>query len=106
MRELANISARQAIAKHRKRRHFEGALSKLLVSGIAGGTAAYMLLTSDDFTSTYFMAGCGVAIVSCFWGFKLLSILLEMIRDGINDEHLPAELDNDETPLPIDCPAE
>jgi chromosome segregation ATPase len=106
MRELANISARQAIAKHRKRRHFEGALSKLLVSGIAGGTAAYMLLTSDDFTSTYFMAGCGVAIVSCFWGFKLLGILLEMIRDGINDEHLPAELDNDETLLPIDGRAE
>lgn len=106
MRELANISARQAIAKHRKRRHFEGALSKLLVSGIAGGTAAYMLLTAEKFTSPYFMAGCGVAIVSGYWGFKLLGILLEMIRDGINDEHLPAELDDSETALPIDGPAE
>jgi chromosome segregation ATPase len=106
MRELANISARQAIAKHRKRRHFEGALSKLLVSGIAGATAAYMLLTADKFTSPYFMAGCGVAIVSGYWGFKLLGILLEMIRDGINDEHLPAELDDSETALPIDSPNE
>jgi chromosome segregation ATPase len=106
MRELANISARQAIAKHRKRRHFEGALSKLLVSGIAGGTAAYMLLTADDLLSPYFLAGCGVAIVSGYWGFKLLGILLEMIRDGINNEHAPAELDAVETPLPIDGMAE
>jgi chromosome segregation ATPase len=102
MRELANSSARQAIAKHRKRRHFEGALSKLLVSGIAGGTAAYMLFTADSYLSTYFLAGCGVAIVSGYWGAKLLGIVLEIIRDGINNESAPAELDDSTDPLPID----
>jgi hypothetical protein len=106
MRELANTSARQAIAKHRKRSHFEGALSKLLVSGIAGGTAAYMLMTADDLLSPYFLAGCGVAIVSGYWGLKLLGILLEIIRDWINNEHAPAELAEPETPLPIDGMAE
>ena len=94
MRELANSSARQAIAKHRKRRHFEGALSKLLVSGIAGGTAAYMLLTADNYLSTYFLAGCGVAVVSAYWGVKLLGIVLEIIRDGLNKENVPAELED------------
>jgi hypothetical protein len=102
MRELANSSARQAIAKHRKRRHFEGALSKMLVSGIAGVTAAYMLLTADNYLSTYFLAGCGVAIVSGYWGFKLCGILLEIIRDGINRETTPAELNESSNPLPID----
>jgi chromosome segregation ATPase len=102
MRELANSSARQAIAKHRKRRHFEGALSKLLVSGIAGATAAYMLFTADSYSSTYFLAGCGVAIVSGYWGVKLLGIVLEIIRDGIHRESSPAELDDSTDPLPID----
>ncbi|MDZ4658652.1 MAG: hypothetical protein SH868_13835 [Bythopirellula sp.] len=106
MRELANISARQAIAKHRKRRHFEGALSKLLVGIIAGVTAAYMLVTAENYTSPYFLAGCAVAVVSGFWGFKLLGILLEMIRDGINNEGNPAELMDLTDALPIDGSAE
>lgn len=102
MRELANSSARQAIAKHRKRRHFEGALSKLLVTGIAGSTAAYMLLTADSFLSTYFLAGCGVAVVSGYWGLKLCGILLEIIRDGINRGSTLVELEDSTDPLPID----
>jgi chromosome segregation ATPase len=105
MRALANTSARQAIAKHRKRRHFEGALSKLLVSSIAGATATYMLVTANDYLSPYFLAGCGVAVVSAYWGLKLCGILLEMIRDGINNEGTPAELTDTEDPLPIDVVA-
>ncbi len=106
MRELANISARQAIAKHRKRRHFEGAFSKLLVSLIAGVTATSMLITAENYTSPYFLAGCGVAVVSGFWGFKLLGIVLEMIREGINKECTPAELTDLADALPIDGSAE
>jgi hypothetical protein len=102
MRELANISARQAIAKHRKRRHMEGALGKMLVSLIAGVTAAYMLFTADSFTSPYFLAGCAVAVVSGFWGFKLLAVFLEMVRDGVNYEFTPAELQSLDDALPID----
>ncbi len=102
MRELANNSARQAIAKHRKRRHMEGALGKLLVSVIAGFTAAYMLFTADSFTSPYFLAGCAVAVVSALWGFKLLGVFLEMVRDGINNEFTPAELQSLDDALPID----
>ena len=106
MRELANISARQAIAKHRKRRHLEGALSKLLVGAIAGVTATYMLATAESYTSPYFLAGCAVAVVSGYWAFKLLGIMLEMIRDGINNEGTPSELMDLVDPLPIDGSAE
>ncbi len=102
MRELANLSARQAIAKHRKRRHLEGALGKLLVSVVTGVTATYILFTAESFTSPYFLAGCAVAIVSGLWGIKLIGVFLEMIRDGINNEFTPAELQSIEEALPID----
>jgi hypothetical protein len=80
-------------------------LSKLLVSSIAGATATYMLVTANDYLSPYFLAGCGVAVVSAYWGLKLCGILLEMIRDGINNEGTPAELTDTEDPLPIDVVA-
>lgn len=102
LRELANISARQAIAKHRKRRHLEGALSKLLVSSIAGGTALCMLLSADDYLHPLFIAGCGVAVVSGYWGLKLLGVLLEIIRDGINSDEPTMEIPTLDDPLPID----
>lgn len=103
MRELANTSARTAIASHRKRRFIEGAVSKIMVSVVAGGAAAFMTLTADSYTSPLFLGGCAVGVVSTYWGLKLFGVLLERIRDGAEQKIAgPAELDPSGEPLPID----
>ena len=89
MREVANSSARSAIAKHHKRRHFEGALGKLLVTGLAGSSAGYMMASADHYTHPLFLGGCGVGMVSLYFGFTLLRGLAEFIRDG-GSSHAPA----------------
>ena len=103
MRELANTSARTAIATHRKRRHFEGALGKFLVTTAAGGTAAGMILSAENYAHPLFLGGCAVGVVSAYWGLKLLGTFLEMIRDGDSrTDAVPAELSDEADPLPID----
>ncbi|WP_210417772.1 FHA domain-containing protein [Bythopirellula goksoeyrii] len=101
MRELANTSARSAIAKHSKRRHFEGVLGKFLVSSIAGGTATAMIASAEHFAHPLFLGGCAVGVVSIYWGFKLIAELLEMIRDG-GAESKTAEFSEQADSLPID----
>ncbi len=102
MRELANSSARQAIAKHRRRQTSESVLSKILVSGIAGSVSTYMLFTAESVGSPLALGGMAVGVVSVLWGFKLLKLLLEMIRDGRSHHRTPAELNISDEPLPID----
>ncbi|MCH7753077.1 MAG: hypothetical protein IH898_13110 [Planctomycetes bacterium] len=106
MRELANSSARSAIAKYSKRRHLESGFSTFLVCGISTGVAAYMMLTAESFQSLLFLGGLIPAFVGLYWGVKLLRILLESIREGSGHKPNPAEISIDEAPLPIDGRAE
>jgi hypothetical protein len=106
MRELANSSARSAIAKHSKRRHLESALSTFLICGISTGVAAYMMLTAESFQSPMFLGGLIPAFVGLLWGVKLLGFLLDSIRGGSGHKPNPAEISIDEAPLPIDGSAE
>ncbi len=101
MRELANSSARGAIAKHHKRRYMETALSKLVLCVAATGAAGYILLTAENFLSVRSFGGwvaCAVGVTS---GFRLFGELLEAIRSGAPAHTAPAEIPVDEVPLPI-----
>ncbi|TWU24653.1 FHA domain-containing protein [Bythopirellula polymerisocia] len=103
MRELANSSARSAIAKHRKQRHFEGALGKFLVTAAAGVTAASMILSADNYFHPLFLGGCAVGVISVIWGLKLAGTFLEMIRDGGDKtEVISAGIADERDSLPID----
>lgn len=106
LRELANTSARRAIAKHSKRRHRERAVSKLLVCGVASAVAAYMMLTAESVQSPLFLAGLVPAVVGLRWGLKFLGVLLDVIREGTWNKAHAAELSLEEGPLPIDGRAE
>lgn len=107
MRELANSSARSAIAKHRKSRHFEGALGKFLVTSIAAGTAGCMMASAEHAVHPLFLGGCAVGVVSIYWGFQLLGVLLELIRDGRSTNGPSfAEHSNQADLLPIDGASE
>ncbi len=102
MRELANSSARRAIAKHSKRRHLERAFSKSFVCMVASGVAAFMMLSAESFQSPIFLAALVPAFVGLCWGFKLLGIFLEAIRESSWRKTSTYELSIDESPLPID----
>lgn len=85
MRDLANSSARGAIAKHHKRRHLEKALGFFLVCLIAIGVGGYLLLTAvtaQDYMSLSFIGGAIAVVVGAVGGLKLFSLLLLAIREG------------------------
>jgi len=106
MRELANSSARSAIAKHSKRRYWESALSRLLIFVISTSVAALMMVTAESFTSPLFLGGLIPAFAGMHWGAKLLRDFLEAVRAGSEKESIPAEIMLEEGPLPIDGRAE
>lgn len=85
MRELANTSARKAIAKHHKKRHLEKAMGLFLVCLVSICVGGYMLLNAtaaQDFTGLNFIGGSIAVLVGAVGGFKLLGLLLAAIRDG------------------------
>jgi hypothetical protein len=63
LRELANNSARMAIAQHRQRRHTESTVTKGLIFSVAAIAAAYLMLTAPGVESPWFWGGC-VALVA------------------------------------------
>ncbi|QDT00151.1 FHA domain-containing protein [Adhaeretor mobilis] len=82
LRDLANSSARSAIAKSSKRRHYEIAISKLIICGIALPTAGYLMYAAKSFTGLMFLGGAVTAIAGAYSGVQLLGCLLRAIRDG------------------------
>ncbi|MEQ8617298.1 MAG: hypothetical protein RIB44_12060 [Lacipirellulaceae bacterium] len=82
LRDLANTSARTAIAKSSKRRHFELAISKLIICGISLPTAGYLMYAAKSFTGVMFLGGAVAAVAGLYSGVQLLGCLLRAIRDG------------------------
>ncbi|MAT69468.1 MAG: hypothetical protein CMJ58_08065 [Planctomycetaceae bacterium] len=62
MRELANSSARTAIAKHRKKRLAESAMGRFAVGAIAIGLAIYLMLSAEWIGTTHFVLGALIAV--------------------------------------------
>ena len=99
MRELANSSARQNIAKHHKRRYWENAIIQIAVCATALFVSGYLLTSSKGYPSTMFFAGCATASMGCAWGAWLV---VGLLRAGRNRQESFAEIPVDENPLPID----
>ena len=81
LRELANNSARGAIAKHSKKRHKENTLSKLFICIVAAGASFGMVHAAEDVTSPLFLGGAFSAVILAFAGAKLLSLVIQGNRD-------------------------
>ena len=73
LRELANSSARTAIAHHRQRRHWEKTLSRGLVCAAASLTSGYLVLTAPSPWSPWFWSGCVAMLVAGGAGTQLLA---------------------------------
>lgn len=66
MRELANTSARTAIAKHRNKRLVEAAVGKFTVGAIAIGLAVYLMLSAEWIGTSNFIIGAAIAVVGAW----------------------------------------
>jgi len=105
MRELANSSARSAIAKHHQRRHLEKALISFLVCVMALLVGGYLLLTAKSYVGAPFIGGCMMVAIRAYGGGKLMGLLLSAIREGAweaKSPQTPQEISVEEDSLPID----
>jgi hypothetical protein len=81
LRELANTSARTAIARHRKRRHAESAITRGVFFAVAAGSAAYLMLTAPDSDSPWFWCGCAMLLGAAVSGAQLATLFWQRLRD-------------------------
>jgi hypothetical protein len=82
LRELANSTARTAIAEHRQRRHVESALTKSIVCAVASATSAYLMLTAPGIESPWFWGGCVTLVMAAGSAAQLGNIAWQRLRDG------------------------
>lgn len=81
LRELANTSARTAIAHHHKRRHVQSALTKALICALASALSAYLMLTSPGVYSSWFWGGCVTSALAAATGAQLLAMACHRLLD-------------------------
>ncbi|MBA4105166.1 MAG: hypothetical protein C0485_05360 [Pirellula sp.] len=63
LREIANTSARSAIATHRKKRKVESAIGKVIVALTALGTAGFLIWNAPSFHDWQFGSGVAVGLI-------------------------------------------
>jgi hypothetical protein len=75
MREIANVTARTAIAEHRQRRQVESIISKVIISAMGVAAGAYALFAAPSFDSPWFWAGCLASTTSAGLAVQLAVVL-------------------------------
>jgi hypothetical protein len=105
LRALANETARRAISRHELRKHRRNAVTKVIVSTLAGVTSLWLMLDSPDWRSMQFITACLSLLVAAIWAGETYRTLLESLHAAAYDG--PEEgLDEAEavapTALPID----
>ncbi|MBX3424109.1 MAG: hypothetical protein KF688_00390 [Pirellulales bacterium] len=87
LRELANSSARNAIAKHRKERLAELVVGKVIIASLALGLAAWLIVTSESIDSMSFLGGCEIAVLGAWALWRLLMNILSAAADQVRPAH-------------------
>jgi hypothetical protein len=109
LRALANETARRAISRHELRKHRRNAVTKVIVSTLAGVTSLWLMLDSPDWRTVQFITACVSLLVAAIWAGETYRTLLESLHAAAYDG--PAEgLDESEAvpppALPIDVESE
>jgi septal ring factor EnvC (AmiA/AmiB activator) len=78
LRDLANTSARKAIAKHRTKHHREALLSRLLACLIALGVAGYLVSQADSIYGVQFAGGLAIGAIGLLAGAQMVPLLTRM----------------------------
>ena len=88
MRELANSSARKAIATHHKRRHWEKATGFFFICLVAVCVGAYMLwaaIAEQRLLGVNFIGGSIAAVVGSIGVVKLFGVVVSAVRGRASD---------------------
>ncbi len=101
LRALANDSARGAINRHELKKHRRDAVTKMIVSTLAGMTSLWLMLESPHRHDIRFITACVLMIVAAYWAGETLWAMLKLLRaaaydgsESLHDEFQPG--------LPID----
>ncbi len=108
LRALANETARRAISRSELRKHRRSAVTKVIVSTLAGVTSLWMMLQSPDWRDIQFITACVSLLVAAYWAGETFRTLLGSLRAAAYDGP-EAGLDEDDAlgapALPIDVEA-
>jgi hypothetical protein len=105
LRALANETARRAISRHALRKHRRNALTKVIVSTLAGVTSLWMMLESPDWRTLQFNTACVALLVAAYWAGQTYRALLQALREKAIDDpedELAETGTGLHSPLPID----
>ncbi|HEY3395898.1 MAG TPA: FHA domain-containing protein [Lacipirellulaceae bacterium] len=90
LRALANESARRAIGTHGLRVHRRNAITKVIVSTLAGMTSLLMMLGAPHWKDLQFITACVSLIVAAYWAGQTYAELIDAFRaaayDGPEDQ--------------------
>jgi len=85
LRDLANASARSAIAVHSTKVHRRSAATKVIVSALAAMTSLWLMLQSPDWRNIEFIFACVLLIVAGYWVSQTIKTFIDSIRAGHYD---------------------
>jgi hypothetical protein len=105
LRALANATARRAIGRHELVKHRRDAVTKVIVSTLAGMTSLWLMLLAPSWHDIQFIAAGVSLIVAAYWAGETFRAWLESMRAAGYDG--PEEYLHDSEPthhpaLPID----
>jgi hypothetical protein len=104
-RALANESARRAISTHALRKHRRDAVTKLIVSTLAGMTSLFMMLEAPNWLDFQFITAGVSLLVAALWAGQTYRQVAESFRAAAYDgpeELLENLIDPFRPALPID----
>jgi hypothetical protein len=105
LRALANETARRAISRHALRKHRRNALTKVIVSTLAGVTSLWLMLESDSWRTLQFNTACVALLVAAYWAGQTYRALLQSLREKPiedSEEESQSLAAAPHSPLPID----
>jgi hypothetical protein len=105
LRDLANQTARRAIAVYATNTYRQSALTKVIVSVLALMTGVWLMLQSPDWRDVQFVSACLLMLIAAYWSGQTLHTFFASIRAGHYDgpdADWEAEAGLRCSPLPID----
>jgi hypothetical protein len=109
LRALANETARMAISRHELRKLRRNAVTKVIVSTLAGMTSLWLMLDSPDWRNIQFITACVSLLVAAYWAGETYRTMVESFREAAYDATAPGWDDSDAAngaELPIDVDAD
>lgn len=80
LRALANETARRAIGRHELRKHRRDAVTKIIVSSLAGVTSVWLMLDSPSWRDIQFITACVSLVAAAYWAGETFREMLESLR--------------------------